>query len=160
MRSSRAVDTDRVHQSSRSRIFMIIRKAQATWTDSRKNAGVLLESDAFSGSYSFASRFEDGDGISPEELLGNAQAACYSMAFAHELDQAGYTPVAVRSSADVFFDPDALEITEIELRTEATVDGIDEQTFLEIAEAAKEGCPVSKALSGADVKLVSARLQP
>jgi osmotically inducible protein OsmC len=118
-----------------------------------------IQSDNLTSSYSFASRFEEGDGVSPEELIGDAHAGCYSMALAHELDQAGYTPVSVRSTAEVHFDPDALSIEVIELRTEATVDGIDEQTFQEIAEAAKDGCPVSKALAGAEIKLVSARLE-
>jgi len=138
---------------------MIVRKAQATWTDNLEDGEGSLESDSFSGSYSFASRFEDGDGVSPEELIGDAHAGCYSMALSHELDEAGYIPVSVRSTAEVHFDPEALEITKIELRMEATVDGIDEQTFQDIAEAAKEGCPVSKALAGTDIRLVSARLQ-
>lgn len=138
---------------------MIVRKAQATWTDNLEDGEGTMESESFSGSYSFATRFENADGVSPEELIGDAHAGCYSMALAHELDEAGYTPVSVRSTAEVHFDPDALEITTVELRTEATVDDIDERAFQEIAEAAKDGCPVSKALAGTDVKLVSARLQ-
>jgi len=138
--------------------LMIARKAQATWTDTLEHGEGTVESDGFSGTYSFASRFEDGDGVSPEELIGDAHAGCYSMALAHELEEAGYTPVSVRSTAEVYFDPEALSIPKIELRTEATVDGIDEQTFQEIAEAAKDGCPVSKALAGADIQLASARL--
>jgi osmotically inducible protein OsmC len=139
--------------------LMISRKAQATWTDTLEDGEGTVESDGFSGSYSFASRFEDGDGVSPEELIGDAHASCYSMALAHELEEAGYTPVSVRSTAEVYFDPDTLSIPKIELRTEATVDGIEETTFQDIAEAAKDGCPVSKALAGTDIKLVSARLQ-
>jgi osmotically inducible protein OsmC len=138
---------------------MIVRKAQATWTDNLEDGEGTMESESFSGSYSFATRFENGDGVNPEELIGDAHAGCYSMALAHELDEAGYTPVSVRSTAEVHFDPDALEITTVELRTEATVEGIDEQTFQEIAGAANDGCPVSKALAGTDIKLVSARLQ-
>lgn len=137
---------------------MIVRKAQATWTDNLENGDGSLESDSFSGSYSFASRFEDGDGISPEELIGDAHAGCYSMALALELEEAGYTPVSVRSTSEVYFDAETLAIPKIELRTEATVDGIDEQTFQEIAEAAQKGCPVSKALAGTDIRLASARL--
>ncbi len=138
---------------------MIVRKAQATWTNTLEEADGSLESDSSSGSYSFASRFENEKGVSPEELIGDAHAGCYSMALPHELDEAGYTPVSVRSTAEVHFDPDALGIPTIELRTEATVEGIDEQTFQVIAEAAKDGCPVSKALAGTDIKLMSARLQ-
>lgn len=137
---------------------MIVRKAKAVWTDNLEDGEGSIESDSFAGTYSFASRFEKGDGVSPEELMGDAHAGCYSMAVAHELDEAGYTPVAVRSTADVYFDPEALSIEIIELRTEATVEDIDEQTFQEIAEAAKDGCPVSKALAGVEIKLVGARL--
>lgn len=138
---------------------MIARKAQATWTDTLENGEGTVESDGFSGAYSFASRFEDGEGVSPEELIGNAHAGCYSMALALELEEAGYTPVSVWSTAEVYFDPEALSIPKIELRTEATVDDIDDKTFQEIAEDAKDGCPVSKALAGTNVKLVAARLQ-
>ena len=138
---------------------MIVRQGQATWTDTLADGEGTIQSDNLESPYSFASRFEKGDGVSPEELIGDAHAGCYSMALAHELDQAGYTPVSVRSTAEVHFDPDALSIETIELRTEAIVEDIDDKTFQEIAEAAKDGCPVSKALAGADVKLVGARLE-
>lgn len=138
---------------------MISRKGQATWTDNLENGEGTIESRSFSGSYSFATRFENEDGVSPEELIGDAHAGCYSMALAHELDEAGYEPVSVQSTAEVHFDPDGLDITKIELRTEGNVEGIDEQTFQEIAEAAKDGCPVSKALAGTEITLTSAQLQ-
>lgn len=137
---------------------MVTRKGSVVWTGGLENGDGTIESDQFNTAYSFASRFENGDGISPEELIGDAHAGCYSMALAHELEEAGYTPVSVRSTADVHFDPDALSIETIELRTEATVDDIDEQTFQDIAEAAKDGCPVSKALAATDILLASARL--
>lgn len=138
---------------------MIVRQGRATWNDNLADGEGTVQSDHLNASYSFASRFEEGDGVSPEELIGNAHAGCYSMALAHELDQAGYTPIAVQSTADVHFDPDALAIESIELRTEARVAGIDEATFQEIAAAAKDGCPVSKALAGVDITLASARLE-
>jgi len=138
---------------------MVTRQGKAVWTGGLEDGDGTIESDGLNTDYSFASRFENGRGVSPEELIGDAHAGCYSMALAHELEAAGYTPVSVRSTADVHFDPDALEITTIELRTEATVDDIDEQTFQDIAEAAKDGCPVSKALAGTEITLVSARLQ-
>lgn len=137
---------------------MIIREAKATWTDNLENGEGTLQSDSIDATYSYASRFETGDDMSPEELIGNAHAGCYSMALSHELDEAGYTPVSVRTTARVHFDPEALSIQQIELRTEATVVDVDEQTFQEIAEAAKDGCPVSKALAGTEITLVSARL--
>jgi len=138
---------------------MLVREGKAVWTDNLVNGEGTLKSQALEASLSFASRFENGEGVSPEELIGNAHAGCYSMALANELDQAGYTPVAVRSTAKVHFDPEGLAIEEVELRTEATVDDIDEQTFQEIARAAKEGCPVSKALAGTDITLGAARLE-
>lgn len=137
---------------------MIVREAKATWTDTLEEGEGTLQSDSIDATYSYASRFETGNDMSPEELIGNAHAGCYSMALSHELDEAGYTPVSVRTTARVHFDPEALSIQQIELRTEVTVDDIDEQTFQKIAEAAKDGCPVSKALAGTDIKLVSARL--
>ena len=140
-------------------ITMIARQGEATWTDNLADGEGTIQSNNLEARYSFASRFEEDDGVSPEELIGDAHAGCYSMALAHELDQAGYTPVSVRSTAEVHFDPDALSIETVELRTEAMVYVIDEQTFQEIAEAAKEECPVSKALAGVEIKLVNARLE-
>jgi osmotically inducible protein OsmC len=137
---------------------MVTRKGSAVWTGGLEDGDGTIESDQLSTAYSFASRFESGDGVSPEELIGDAHAGCYSMALAHELEEAGYTPVSVRSTADVHFDPDELSIPKIELRTEAKVEGIDEETFQDIAEAAKDGCPVSKALAATEIRLASARL--
>ena len=137
---------------------MVTSHGEATWTDTLRNGSGTMESASFEGAYSFAGRFEDGPGVSPEELIADAHAGCYSMALAHELEEAGYVPRSVRTSAEVHFDPAALAITDIELRTEAQVENIDEDTFKEIAEAAKEGCPVSKALAGSNIELVAAEL--
>lgn len=138
---------------------MITRKGSAVWTGGLEDGEGSIESDKLKTAYSFASRFENGDGVSPEELIGDAHAGCFSMALALELEEAGYTPVAIRTTSDVHLDPDALAISKVELRTEATVEGIDDPAFQEIAEAAKDGCPVSKALAGTEIKLVSARLE-
>ena len=137
---------------------MVTSHGEATWTDTLRNGSGTMESASFEAAYSFAGRFEDGPGVSPEELIADAHAGCYSMALAHELEEAGYVPGSVRTSAEVHFDPGALAITDIELRTEAQVENIDEDTFEEIAEAAKEGCPVSKALAGSNIELVAAEL--
>lgn len=112
-------------------------------------------SGIFEGPYSFVSRFEDGDASNPEELIGAAHAGCFSMAFSNELAQAGHEPNSVETDAEVHLEmvDGAPTITTIELKTKGDVPGIDEETFLEIANGAKKNCPVSRALAGVDIKL-------
>jgi osmotically inducible protein OsmC len=112
-------------------------------------------SGAFEGQYSFSSRFEEGTGTNPEELIGAAHAGCFSMALALMLTEAGHEPDRVQTESRVHLDKvgDGFKITAIELITEAKVPGIDEGTFMEKAEAAKKGCPVSQALTGTEIKL-------
>jgi osmotically inducible protein OsmC len=132
---------------------MAVRKADAQWNGSLKEGkGTMkLQSGAYEGAYSYASRFESGTGTNPEELIGAAHAGCFSMALSAGLGKAGYTPDSIRTEAKVHLENGA--ITTIELRTEASVPEIDESTFKEEAEKAKSGCPVSKALAGVDIKL-------
>ena len=136
---------------------MPTRSADATWTDnlSDGNGTMTLESGAYEGAYSFRSRFEGGAGSNPEELIAAAHAGCYSMAFANVLAEAGYDPESVDTTADVTLRmvDEEPTITGIHLNTEATVPDIDGDTFQEHAEAAKEGCPVSKALAGTEITL-------
>lgn len=129
--------------------------AEATWNGRLKDGEgtVALGSGAYEGAYTFASRFQDGEGTNPEELIGAAEAGCYAMAFANMLDEEGYTPESVHAEAVVTLDADALEITTVDLTVEATVPDIDEEAFQELAGDAKEGCPVSKVLAGADITL-------
>jgi lipoyl-dependent peroxiredoxin len=117
-------------------------------------------SGAFEGKYSFASRFEDGSGTNPEELIGAAHAGCFSMAFAGNLQRAGHEPQSVETSARVHIDKsgDGFTITRIELDTTASVPGIDEDEFQQIATASKEGCPVSRALAGVGEITLDAKL--
>jgi osmotically inducible protein OsmC len=112
-------------------------------------------SGAFEGAYTYASRFEEGKGTNPEELVGAAHAGCFSMYLAAVLGDAGYAPSSIETTATVHLGTvdGAATITTIELSTEATVPGIDQATFLQHAEASKAGCPVSKALAGVDIKL-------
>jgi osmotically inducible protein OsmC len=109
----------------------------------------------YEGKYSFASRFEQGPGTNPEELIGAAHAGCFSMALSLVLEQAGFKPERIDTTARVSVDkvPEGFKITTIELETEGRVPGIDEKTFLEKAEAAKQGCPVSMALTGVEIRL-------
>lgn len=131
------------------------RKSSATWNKDLKNGSgeMSLGSGAYTGSFSFASRFESGDGTNPEELIAAAHAGCFSMALSNALDDAGYSPERVSTEATVNLNTDDLEIDTIQLTAEAEVPEIDEATFLEIANEAKEGCPVSKVLAGASITL-------
>lgn len=116
-------------------------------------------SGAFEGQYSFSSRFENGAGTNPEELIAAAHAGCFSMAFSGGLAKAGYTPDSVQTTAKVRVEKQdgGFAITQIDLECEARVPGIDEQTFQAQAQGAKVGCPVSKLLKGAQINL-NARL--
>jgi osmotically inducible protein OsmC len=107
------------------------------------------------GSYSAASRFGDGKGTNPEELLGAAHAACFSMALTLVLGEAGHEPESVETEANVYLRRTAtgFEIHKIALETEGTVPGITEEDFRKHAEVAKRGCPVSKALAGPEITL-------
>ncbi len=129
------------------------RTASAVWEGDLKSGNGQLESASgnVSGKYSFASRFEDGTGTNPEELIAAAHAACYAMALSNELDKAGHTPTKVEASAEVTLD--GTDITKSALSCTATVPGIDQATFDEISQAAKKGCPVSKLYTGAEITL-------
>jgi osmotically inducible protein OsmC len=114
---------------------------------------MAVGSGAFEGEYSFGSRFEDGSGTNPEELIGAAHAGCFSMALANELAEAGYDPDRVDTEAAVNLDAESLEINHVKLSLEATIPDIDPETFQEFAAGAKENCPVSKALAGVEITL-------
>ena len=128
------------------------RTAEVTWKGSLFEGGGTIDRVA-SGAFgpldvTWASRAEEPDGrTSPEELIAAAHAACFSMAFSNGLAEAGNPPERLETSATVTFVP-GTGITKSALRVRGTVPGLDEATFVEKAEAAKEGCPVSKALAG------------
>ena len=134
---------------------MPIRKAHAQWEGNLMDGKGTIKFGSFSGAYSFASRFENGEGTNPEELIGSAHAGCFSMALAHEIAQKGYTPKRISTDALVHLDKvgEGFSITSIELVTEADIPDIKEETFLKIAEGAKSNCPVSKALTGLKIQL-------
>ncbi len=134
---------------------MITRTAKAVWKDTlKKGQGALeLGSGSYKGQYSFASRFEEGLGTNPEELIGAAHAGCFSMAFSNMLDEAGFPPKSVSTQATVNLDAEKLAIASIDLRTVGDVPNIDESTFQEIATQAKSGCPISKALASVTINL-------
>lgn len=136
---------------------MPTRKAGATWQGGLKegNGTFSGESGEVTGSYSMGSRFEEAGGSNPEELLAAAHAACYSMALAHGLEGAGFTPKEVSTDAacTVERDGDGFTITTMKLTTRAEVPEIDTERFNQIAQATKSGCPVSRALAGVDIQL-------
>jgi len=140
---------------------MPVRKAEAVWEGTlREGRGVMkLGSKAFEGAYSFASRFEEGSGTNPEELIGAAHAGCFSMALSAALVKAGFTPERIQTQAEVHLGKveDKTRILKIHLQTEASVPGIADEAFQKIAEETKGGCPVSAALAGVEITL-SARL--
>jgi osmotically inducible protein OsmC len=126
-------------------------KGAAEWKgDVPSGSGTFTAGDTISGGYTFKSRFEDGPGSNPEQLIAAAHAACFSMALANALAQAGTPSESVRTDATVTLRlvEGRPTITRIDLVTVAHVPGIDADAFAEIAAAAKEGCPVSRALAG------------
>jgi lipoyl-dependent peroxiredoxin len=127
------------------------RKASAVWTGGLKDgkgtisteSGVLKQTQ-----YSFATRFENGPGTNPEELVAAAHAGCFSMAFSAELGKAGITPQSIESSATVTLEKSdsGFSVTSSHLEVKAKVPGADRGKVMEIANAAKAGCPISKLL--------------
>jgi osmotically inducible protein OsmC len=139
---------------------MPVRKANAEWRGDLKSgsgnvsteSGVLKNVD-----YNFISRFEQGKETNPEELIGAAHAACYSMALSNMLAGAGFKVNSVKTEDKVHIDKvgDGFSITKIEIHCDANVDNIKESEFKKFAEDAKKGCPVSKALTGTELTLTS-----
>lgn len=140
---------------------MPVRTADATWKGDLQNGNGSMETEsgAYDGDFSFRSRFEDTGGTNPDELIAAAHAGCFSMALSNILAEAGHTPDRVHTTARVHLEmiDEAPTITRIELDSEGAVPGIDEQEFQQHATTAKENCPVSKVLAGADISL-NARL--
>jgi len=141
---------------------MPTRRADARWEGSlQEGKGTMrLGGGAWEGPYSFASRFEEGTGTNPEELIAAAHAGCFSMALAAALGRAGHAPNSVQTTASVHLEKtdEGFRIRRIDLVCEADVPGIDEASFREIADTAKRTCPVSVALGGVDEITLDARL--
>ena len=136
---------------------MAITSASAVWKGNLVDgSGIMtLPKGAYEGPYTRASRFETGPGTNPEELVGAAHAGCYSMFLSAILSKSGFPPAEIRTTAKVHLG-DGPTITLIELETEGSVPGCDEAVFLEHAEKAKAGCPVSKALAAVPMTLKAA----
>ncbi|KAB2961337.1 MAG: OsmC family protein [Thermoanaerobaculia bacterium] len=138
---------------------MATRNGSAVWNGGLKdgNGTVRLGSGAFEGAYSFSSRFEEGTGTNPEELIAAAHAGCFSMALSGALQKAGFAPRRIATTAKVHLrmGEGGASIALIELDCEAEVPGIDAATFAGQAEGAKKNCPVSKALAAVEIRLAA-----
>ena len=136
---------------------MPVRNAEAEWRGNLfEGAGHMkLGTGSYDGPFTFKSRMEDGPGTNPEELIAAAHAGCFSMALSAQLSGAGHPPKRVHTKALVHFDKveGGFAITSIDLDTEGEVPGIDSAKFEELAQAAKKGCPVSKALAATKINL-------
>ena len=141
---------------------MAIRQANAEWRGTLKEGTgeMALGSGSYKGPYSFVSRFENGSGTNPEELIGAAHAGCFSMALAAALGRSGITPTSIRTIAKVHLgtSDQGPTITRIDLEVEGEVPGIDQARFQQEAESAKKGCVVSRALGGVKEITLSAKL--
>jgi lipoyl-dependent peroxiredoxin len=136
-------------------------KGTAEWKgDLRSGGGTFTAGDSISGEFSFKSRFEDGPGANPEQLIAAAHASCFSMALSNMLAEGGHPVESVRTDATVTLrlTDNGPAITKIALVTVGRVPGIDQAAFTEAANAAKAGCPVSKALAGVEEITLEATL--
>lgn len=140
---------------------MPVRKSTAIWEGKLRNGKGTMRvgNNIFEGKYSFVSRFEEGDGTNPEELLAAAHAGCFSMAFSGELERAGFDPQRIETTANINLvkGEKGFKIESIELQTRGNMTGIEEEKFKELAENAKNNCPVSQLFKGAEIR-VSAEL--
>jgi osmotically inducible protein OsmC len=137
---------------------MPIRTASARWQGNLTEGSGTIKTGkgGYEGNYSFKSRFEEGEGTNPEELIAAAHSGCFSMAFSKGLADAGFTGTSVETTATVHLDKTeaGMTVTRIDLDTVGVVPGIDAADFQKIAEGAKENCPISRLLSpGAEITL-------
>jgi osmotically inducible protein OsmC len=142
---------------------MAVRTANAEWRGSLQGGDgtMKMQSGAFEGQYSFSSRFEEGTGTNPEELIAAAHAGCFSMQLSGVLGAQGHEPESVQTEArvQILKAGEGFAIKRIELVTRGRVPGIDEETFRRAAETAKETCPVSVALASVETVTVDATLE-
>ncbi len=133
---------------------MTTRTASALWNGTLKEGKGTMKYGAFEGPYTFASRFETGEGTNPEELVGAAHAGCYSMFLSALLSKEGLTPDSVETTASVELgQDDGPKITSIKLVCKAKVSGIENDAFQKLVVAAKEKCPISRLYAGTDISV-------
>ncbi|HEX8086496.1 MAG TPA: OsmC family protein, partial [Solirubrobacteraceae bacterium] len=136
---------------------MATRNGSADWRGNLQEGEgrITVGNGVHEGPYSFKSRFEDGEGTNPEELIAAAHAGCFSMALSGGLTRAGHAPTRVHTTAGVHLEKGeaGFRVQKIDLVTEAQVPGIDDAAFQEIAKGAKENCPISVLLSSVEITL-------
>ena len=139
---------------------MSVRTAKSQWYGTLKDGKGTMNFSNYSGPFSFKSRFEEGDGTNPEELIGAAHSGCYSMFLAALIAGEGFTPESVKTVAKVHLGKDDTGpvITTIELSTEVKCEGLSQEKFEALSGAAKEKCPISRLVAAADIKLTATLL--
>ena len=136
---------------------MTERNAQAQWTGTLKEGkGVMqIPGAGYEGPFTFASRFESGEGTNPEELVGAAISGCFSMFLSALISKQDLVPTSISTSAVVTLGEEGggPKITQIQLTTEAQVPGLSEETFKELVQTTKEKCPISRLYTGTDIQV-------
>ena len=134
---------------------MSTRTALAQWTGTLKDGAGKMNFSDYSGPFTFASRFEEGKGTNPEELVGAAHAGCYSMFLSALISGENLTPGSVETTAKVHLTKDDIGpvVSLIELKCEVKCDGLSQEKFEELALAAKAKCPISRLVSAAEITL-------
>jgi len=136
---------------------MAIRTSKAEWKGTLKDGSGIMSFSNYNGPFSYASRFESGEGTNPEELVGAAQAGCFSMFLSALISKEKLSPESVQTTAEVHLENDSTGpyISKINLKTEVKCKGLTEKKFRELAETAKKNCPVSRLYASAEITLVS-----
>jgi osmotically inducible protein OsmC len=135
---------------------MSVRRASATWNGTLKAGNGIMKYGDVEGPYTFASRFQEGKGTNPEELVGAAHAGCFSMFLSALVSGDNYSPESVKTTATVHLgDEDGPKITSIDLDCEAVIPGLDADKFAEYAETAKQKCPISRLFAGTQINLTA-----
>ena len=134
---------------------MATRKAKAVWNGTLKEGKGQMKFSNYTGPFTFASRFEEGEGTNPEELVGAAQAGCYSMFLSALISGEGLTPASIETKATVILEKDDIgpNITNIKLDSTVVCEGLSQDKFDELAAAAKEKCPISRLYAGGTAKI-------
>ena len=136
---------------------MSVRTAKSKWTGTLREGKGTMNFSNYSGPYTYVSRFEEGEGTNPEELIGAAHSGCFSMFLAALISGENLTPESVETTAQVHLGRDATGplITTIELHCVVKCEGLSREKFQELAAAAKEKCPISRLVQGAEVKMTA-----
>ncbi len=134
---------------------MSIRSAKSIWNGTLKDGNGTMNFSNYSGPFTFASRFEEGDGTNPEELVGAAHSGCYSMFLSALISGEGLVPDSVETTAKVHLGKDDIGpvVTTIELNCQVKCDGLSMEKFDELAAAAKAKCPISRLVAAANIQL-------